>query len=57
MDCLETEEEFSTRRAEELEALILEEGPETVAAFVAEPVMGAGGAITPPETYFRSKPY
>ena len=49
----ETEEEFSTRRAEELEALILEEGPETVAAFVAEPVMGAGGAITPPETYFQ----
>ncbi|MBT6273979.1 MAG: aminotransferase class III-fold pyridoxal phosphate-dependent enzyme [Chromatiales bacterium] len=49
----ESEEDFSTRRAEELEAMILEEGPETVAAFVAEPVMGAGGAITPPRTYFQ----
>ncbi|MEM7405179.1 MAG: aminotransferase [Pseudomonadota bacterium] len=49
----ETEEEFATRRAEELEALILEEGPDTVAAFVAEPVMGAGGAIIPPATYFE----
>jgi 4-aminobutyrate--pyruvate transaminase len=33
--------------------LILREGPETVAAFVAEPVMGAGGAIVPPRTYFE----
>ena len=49
----ESEEQFATRRAEELEALILAEGPETVAAFVAEPVMGAGGAIIPPRTYFE----
>jgi 4-aminobutyrate---pyruvate transaminase len=49
----ESEEQFSSRLAEELEALILEEGPETVAAFVAEPVMGAGGAIIPPRTYFE----
>lgn len=48
----ETEEQFASRRAEELEAMILEEGPETVAAFVAEPVMGAGGAVIPPATYF-----
>ena len=34
--------------ADELEELILEEGPETVAAFFAEPVMGAGGVIVPP---------
>ncbi|KAF0225337.1 MAG: hypothetical protein FD176_388 [Rhodospirillaceae bacterium] len=48
----ETEENFASRRAEELEKLILAEGPETVAAFFAEPVMGAGGVIVPPATYF-----
>ncbi|MCH2190931.1 MAG: aminotransferase [Gammaproteobacteria bacterium] len=48
----ETELEFSKRRASELEALILEHDPETVGAFIAEPVMGAGGVITPPEGYF-----
>jgi 4-aminobutyrate---pyruvate transaminase len=49
----ETEDEFSARMAAELEEQILREGPETVAAFVAEPVMGAGGAIMPPEGYFE----
>ena len=49
----ESEEAFATRRAQELEQLILDEGPESVAAFVAEPVMGAGGAIVPPPTYFE----
>jgi len=49
----ETEEEFATRMADNLEALILDEGPETVAAFIAEPVMGAGGVIVPPRTYFE----
>ncbi|MBR9971911.1 aspartate aminotransferase family protein [Magnetospirillum sulfuroxidans] len=48
----ETEEQFASRRAEELEQLILAEGPDTVAAFFAEPVMGAGGVIVPPATYF-----
>lgn len=48
----ESEEEFATRCAEDLEKLILAEGPETVAAFFAEPVMGAGGVIVPPATYF-----
>jgi 4-aminobutyrate---pyruvate transaminase len=48
----ETAEEFSTRCANELEKLILAEGPETVAAFFAEPVMGAGGVIVPPMDYF-----
>ncbi|HTH17248.1 MAG TPA: aminotransferase class III-fold pyridoxal phosphate-dependent enzyme, partial [Magnetospirillum sp.] len=48
----ETEEQFATRRAEELEKLILAEGPDTVAAFFAEPVMGAGGVIVPPTGYF-----
>ncbi|KAG5123795.1 hypothetical protein JHK82_030532 [Glycine max] len=49
----ETEEEFSTRLANNLEQLILKEGPETIAAFIAEPVMGAGGVIPPPSTYFE----
>ncbi len=46
----ESEEDFATRLADNLEKLILKEGPETVAAFFAEPVMGAGGAILPPPT-------
>ncbi|WZY94595.1 hypothetical protein YC2023_066924 [Brassica napus] len=77
----ETEEEFSTRLAKNLEDLIIKEGPETVSnlrklrssfsnvdvgssnltqmssyqigAFIAEPVMGAGGVIPPPATYFE----
>ena len=48
----ETEEQFATRLAADLEAMIVSEGPETVAAFIAEPVMGAGGVIVPPKTYF-----
>jgi 4-aminobutyrate--pyruvate transaminase len=48
----ESEEDFATRCAAELEEMILREGPETVAAFIAEPVMGAGGVIVPPKTYF-----
>ncbi|MGB3719490.1 MAG: aspartate aminotransferase family protein [Hyphomicrobiaceae bacterium] len=49
----ETEEEFATRLAKNLEDLILREGPDTIAAFIAEPVMGAGGVIVPPRTYFE----
>ena len=49
----ESEEDFATRRAEELEALILAEGPETVAAFVAEPVMGAGEVLSRPAATSR----
>jgi 4-aminobutyrate--pyruvate transaminase len=48
----ESEEAFATRMAEALEALILREGPETCAAFIAEPVMGAGGGLTPPRSYW-----
>jgi 4-aminobutyrate---pyruvate transaminase len=48
----ESEEEFATRMANELEEMILAQGPDTVAAFIAEPVMGAGGVIVPPATYF-----
>ena len=49
----ETEEAFASRLATELEALILKEDPDTVAAFIAEPVMGAGGVIVPPQSYFE----
>lgn len=49
----ETEEEFSTRLAEQLEQEIIAADPDTVAAFIAEPVMGAGGAIMPPAGYFE----
>ena len=50
----ESEAEFSTRLAQDLEDMILAEGPDTVAAFIAEPVMGAGGVIVPPEGYFEA---
>lgn len=49
----ETEEAYAARLATELEQQILEEGPETVAAFMAEPIMGAGGAVLPPRGYFQ----
>lgn len=49
----ETEEAFTDRLAAELEAVILQEGPDTVAAFIGEPVMGAGGVLVPPEGYWR----
>ncbi len=48
----ETEEQFSQRMADALEALILDEGPDTVGAFIAEPVMGAGGGLIPPRGYW-----
>jgi 4-aminobutyrate--pyruvate transaminase len=49
----ESEEDFATRLAEELDQVIQREGPDTVAAFFAEPAMGAGGVIVPPATYFE----
>ena len=50
----ESEEDFTQRLADELEETIQAEGPETIAAFVAEPVLGAGGVIVPPEGYFQA---
>jgi L-2,4-diaminobutyrate transaminase len=47
-----TETEYVRALAEELEALILAEGPDTVAGFIAEPVMGTGGVHVPPKGYF-----
>ena len=50
----ETEEQFSARRAAELEALILREDPETIGAFIGEPVLGTGGLIPPPKGYWQA---
>ena len=47
-----TPEAFGLMRAQELEAKILELGVEKVAAFIGEPVQGAGGVIIPPTTYW-----
>lgn len=49
----ESEDEFSSRRARELEETILAEGPETVAAFFAEPIVGGSGVVPPPRGYFE----
>jgi 4-aminobutyrate--pyruvate transaminase len=49
----ESEEAFASRLASELEDRILAEGPQTVAAFFGEPLMGAGGVIMPPRTYWE----
>ncbi len=48
----ESEREFSARRAVELDAQIVTEDPDTVGAFIAEPVLGTGGLIPPPDGYW-----
>jgi L-2,4-diaminobutyrate transaminase len=48
----QSDDDFAKALAAELEQLILEEGPETVAAFIAEPIQAAGGVIVPPAGYF-----
>jgi len=50
----ESEEQFTARLAQELEDVIAREGADTIAAFVAEPVMGAGGVIPPSKGYFQA---
>lgn len=50
----ETETAFTARLIAELEAMIAAEGPDTIAAFIAEPVMGTGGVFLPPEGYFAA---
>lgn len=50
----ESEVAFTQRLATELEDVIAREGAETIAGFFAEPVLGAGGVIPPPEGYFQA---
>ncbi len=49
----ESEDAYASRLASELDQQILAEGPDTVAAMIAEPVMGAGGVLLPPAGYFE----
>lgn len=49
----ESEADFVNRICNNLEQLILEEGPETIAAFIAEPITGASGVIVPPPGYYE----
>jgi 4-aminobutyrate--pyruvate transaminase len=49
----ETEDDFASRLAVDLEQLILREGADSIAAFIAEPVSGAGGVVVPPKGYWE----
>ena len=49
----ESEEDYASRLVNNLEELIIAEDPDTVAAFIAEPMIGVGGVILPPATYFK----
>lgn len=49
----ETEAEFTERLAKELEELIQREGPDTIAGFIGEPLMSAGGVVPPPAGYWK----
>jgi 4-aminobutyrate--pyruvate transaminase len=50
----ESEAEFTARMVKSLRDLIEREGPDTIAAMIAEPVMGAGGVIVPPRDYYAA---
>lgn len=49
----ETEDQFTDRLVKEVEDLINKEGPDSIAGFIAEPIMGSGGVIIPPKGYFE----
>ncbi|MEM6649262.1 MAG: aminotransferase [Pseudomonadota bacterium] len=49
-----SEQEFSAKCAQDLDDMIMAEGPDTVAAFIAEPMLGTGGLIPAPEGYWEA---
>ncbi|MDN5787571.1 aspartate aminotransferase family protein, partial [Pseudorhodobacter sp.] len=49
-----SEEQFSADCAEKLEEMILAEGPDTIAAFIGEPILGTGGLVPPPKGYWAA---
>jgi L-2,4-diaminobutyrate transaminase len=49
-----TEEQFSADCAAKLEEMILAEGPDTIAAFIGEPILGTGGLVPPPKGYWAA---
>ncbi|MCE6951078.1 aspartate aminotransferase family protein [Cereibacter sphaeroides] len=53
-DRSQTEEQFSAHCADRLEDLILAEGPDTIAAFIGEPILGTGGIVPPPKGYWAA---
>ena len=53
-DVSQTEEQFSAQCAADLEALIEAEGADTIAAFIAEPMLGTGGIVPPPKGYWEA---
>lgn len=48
-----SQEQFSQYCADKLEEMILAEGPETIAAFIGEPILGTGGIVPPPAGYWQ----
>lgn len=52
-DLSQSEEDFAQHCAEKLEEMIQVEGPETVAAFIGEPLLGTGGIVPPPRGYWK----
>jgi L-2,4-diaminobutyrate transaminase len=50
----QSEEQFSAHCAEKLEEMILAEGPDTIAAFIGEPILGTGGIVPPPKGYWAA---
>jgi len=50
----QSEAEFTAQCAARLEEMILAEGPDTIAAFIGEPVLGTGGLVPPPEGYWAA---
>ncbi|MDZ7908762.1 MAG: aspartate aminotransferase family protein [Gemmobacter sp.] len=53
-DRSQTEEQFSAHCAAKLEEMILAEGPDTIAAFIGEPILGTGGIVPPPKGYWAA---